>query len=207
LYNRGESLASQYFQREEKVVSVLDHDIQINKKEIITDRKEMDLFKYTLLSDKKIRLDAFYDEDVLRSVLRSVFSFDTYTINRILDIFNTEGSAVLISGLDADTGEAEQYFENIISKMHELENPYCNDIIVSILNGVDTLLYTNDAHHTTDPRFPRNVHVDESENESGVASRAIQNVAIEITASASSSGTETLYLGSNPRTLDYIDID
>lgn len=206
LYNRGESLASQYFQREEKVVSVLDHGIQINKKEIITDRKEMDLFRYEMISDQLIRLDAFYDENVLREILQTVFSFDNYIITNIINNFNTYGSAVLINGLDSDSTEAEQYFESIVNMMHTLENQYCNDIIVSVLNGVGTIIYTNDARYTTDPRFTRNIHVDMSENESGIISRTVQGVGIDITASSGGSGTETLYLGQTPVILEYIEL-
>lgn len=181
LYNRGETLASQYWQREEKIVSVLDHDIQINKKEIITDRKEVDLFKYTLTSDLYIRLDAFYDEGVLRNILQTVFSFDTFTINHLLEEFYLNGSVTLLSSLEVDSGLAEEYFENVISKMHELENQNCNDIIISILNGFDILQLTNDARYTTYPeRFPRNVHVDNSENETGLINRTLQKVSIEL---------------------------
>ena len=205
LYQRGESLASQYFQREEKIISTADTLIQEHKKEIISDRRELDLFKYFYSTDAIIRLDGFYDESVLRSILQSVFSFDTFAINYIIDRYNNYGNATIRSGIDVT--EAIQYFEDIISTMHTLENQYCNDIIISVIVG-GNLYCTNDANHTTDPsRFPRNIHVDTSENETAILSGSSQFVKISLSASFSGIGTETLYLGQNPQTLDYLDLD
>ena len=198
LYNRGETPASQYWQREDKVVSVLDHDIQINKKEIITDRKEVDLFKFKFSTDRSIRLDGFYSESIAREVLHRVFGLDNYALDNILaNLYDPTKEAIIIDGLDVDSGEADSYFESVISEMHLLENQYCNDIIITILDGNHNTVRTNDARYTEETsRFPRNVHAEETEDNNNILNQNTQKVVIDVTVDASGvAGTETLYQG------------
>lgn len=54
LYKRGESLASQYLQREEKIISKSDELIQEKKKDIISDRRETDLVKITFTDEYSV---------------------------------------------------------------------------------------------------------------------------------------------------------
>lgn len=168
LYQRGETLASQYWQREDKIVSVLDHDIQINKKEIITDRKEIDLFRYSMVSDVELRLEGFYDREFAKTLLRDVFGFGESTLNYLVD----NAPARILNGIDYN--EASDLFNQLINVMHTLETPDSNDVIFSVIDGRGVVVLTNNN--------PPNKHIELSENETGVLNRVTQKVEIEITA-------------------------
>lgn len=84
LYQRSESLASQYFQREEKIISIADTLVQEHKKEIISDRRETDLFKFTFLDDYSLWLMESNNDEDTAQILENVLNLSSKEINLIL---------------------------------------------------------------------------------------------------------------------------
>jgi hypothetical protein len=85
LTNRGESLASQYFQREQKVISKADTLIQQNKKDIISDRRETDLFSFNFSDSYSLWITECSDIQATISLIQNTTGSTTgrYSTNNL----------------------------------------------------------------------------------------------------------------------------
>lgn len=186
LANRGESLASQYLQREQKIVSKADSLIQQNKKEIITDRRETDLFKFSFIGDYSVWILFADDPNKARAILSSIFSLSDNNITFIL----SHTPSALIGGLDYSS--AEDLFNQATGGLLGIE------VIFAVKDWEGTVVLTNAGEHNT--------HVEQLSAENRVDGRvaALQSANASVTFST---GNETLYLGDVPYSLPYIDIE
>ena len=87
LYNRGQSLASQYFLREEALSSCALSYPQVHKRDLISDRREMDLFKFNFLDDYAVWLinteDAASTDEELMDILQITFAVAEYLTSSV----------------------------------------------------------------------------------------------------------------------------
>ena len=110
LYRRGESLASQYFQRKEKVVPTP----PVRKQEVISDRAELDVFKFHFFDEYSIHLVTYMDREQAITLIQTVFSVDHYTASFIVD----GAPSIARDGMTLE--QAQSYFNQAASLMTSL---------------------------------------------------------------------------------------
>lgn len=183
LYNRGESLASQYFQREEKVISTADELIQEHKREIISDRREVDLFKFRFTDEYSLWIVLSTNDSYTSNLIMSVISgLDPNTVNYIVQ----NAPHVILDGLDYT--QAEAYFYQLIQDL-------TTATIFEVRDSEGNVVLTNADMHTITVESTSDNQID-----GNTASMQVVNTSATI-----SSGTETLYQGSTSISMDYIE--
>lgn len=85
LYARGQSIASQYLLREQGMISKADSLIQEHKKEIISDRREMDAFKFNFTDEYSLWLISCEDPSDTSTVLQNVLGMDEFLADFIVN--------------------------------------------------------------------------------------------------------------------------
>ena len=127
--------------------------------------------------------------------------------------FYTDGKVSLINSIDVESGIAEGYYTDIIHRMWELENDQCNDVIINIIDSNGRIIKTNNTKYsdssvidTLNPNITRNVHVDFTDNNTSVLNQTLQKVVLNVSLiDVVPTDSETLYLGSSPVDVPYID--
>ena len=186
LTNRGESLASQYLQREQKVVSKADSLIQQNKREIIADRRETDLFKFSFVADYTVWIIYADDLSMARSLLELVLDIDSNNIEYILSNMPCAITKAMLYS------EAESFYNQLI---HDLVS---TEVIFAVKDWSGNIVLTNASGHNT------HVELLNADNVVGSDTTSLQSVEASVNFTL---GQDTLYLGSTSYTLPYIDIE
>ena len=137
LYDRGQSLASQYLQREQGIISKTDVLIQEHKPEIISDRREMDLFKIVFNDEYSLWIIAAYDLSQASLLLQNVMGIDA----NLADLIVSNMPSLIQNSLDYDV--AEYYFNQLISSLTS------NDTIFEVRDNGDNVVLTNSSSHNT----------------------------------------------------------
>ena len=141
LYDRGQSLASQYLQRENGIISKTDVLIQEHKSEIISDRREMDLFKIVFNDEYSLWLIAAYTPSQASLLLQNVMGIDA----NLADLIVSNMPSLIQNSLDYDV--AEYYFNQLIQSLTS------NDIIFEVRDNNDSVVLTNASQY--------NIHTEE----------------------------------------------
>ena len=141
LYGRGQSLASQYLQRENSIISKTDVLIQEHKPEIISDRREMDLFKIVFNDEYSLWLIAAYTPSQASLLLQNVMGIDA----NLADLIVSNMPSLIQNSLDYDV--AEYYFNQLIQSLTS------NDIIFEVRDNNDSVVLTNASQY--------NIHTEE----------------------------------------------
>ena len=141
LYDRGQSLASQYLQREQGIISKTDVLIQEHKPEIISDRREMDLFKIVYTDEYSLWIIAAYDLSQASLLLQNVMGIDA----NLADLIVSNIPSLIQNSLDYDM--AEFYFNQLVSSLTS------NDIIFEVRDNNDSVVLTNASQY--------NIHTEE----------------------------------------------
>lgn len=141
LYDRGQSLASQYLQREQGIISKTDVLIQEHKPEIISDRREMDLFKIVYTDEYSLWIIAAYDLSQASLLLQNVMGLEAY----LADLLVNNMPSLIQNSLDYDM--AEFYFNQLIQSLTS------NDIIFEVRDNNDSVVLTNASQY--------NIHTEE----------------------------------------------
>lgn len=141
LYDRGQSLASQYLQREQGIISKTDVLIQEHKPDIISDRREMDLFKIVYTDEYSLWIIAAYDLSQASLLLQNVMGLDAY----LADLLVNNMPSLIQNSLDYDM--AEFYFNQLIQSLTS------NDIIFEVRDNNDSVVLTNASQY--------NIHTEE----------------------------------------------
>ena len=141
LYDRGQSLASQYLQRENGIISKTDVLIQEHKPEIISDRREMDLFKIVFNDEYSLWLIAAYIPSQASLLLQNVMGIDA----NLADLIVSNMPSLIQNSLDYDV--AEYYFNQLVSSLTS------NDTIFEVRDNGDNVVLTNASSH--------NIHTEE----------------------------------------------
>ena len=137
LYDRGQSLASQYLQRENGIISKTDVLIQEHKPEIISDRREMDLFKIVFNDEYSLWLIAAYTPSQASLLLQNVMGIDA----NLADLIVSNMPSLIQNSLDYDV--AEYYFNQLVSSLTS------NDTIFEVRDNGDNVVLTNASSHNT----------------------------------------------------------
>lgn len=168
LYDRGQSLASQYLQREQGIISKTDVLIQEHKPEIISDRREMDLFKIVYTDEYSLWIIAAYDLSQASLLLQNVMGLDAY----LADLLVNNMPSLIQNSLDYDM--AEYYFNQLIQSLTS------NDIIFEVRDNNDSVVLTNASQY--------NIHTEEITSNNYIPSylASLNRTSIE-------SGSPTIY--------------
>jgi len=168
LYDRGQSLASQYLQREQGIISKTDVLIQEHKPEIISDRREMDLFKIVYTDEYSLWIIAAYDLSQASLLLQNVMGLDAY----LADLLVNNMPSLIQNSLDYDM--AESYFNQLIQSLTS------NDIIFEVRDNNDNVVLTNASQY--------NIHTEEITSNNYIPSylASLNRTSIE-------SGSPTIY--------------
>ena len=136
LYRRSESLASQYFQREEKVISTADTLIQEHKREIISDRREIDLFRFKFLDDYSLWIILSSNDEYTAQRIIDIVDLDPTIVSHILETIPN----IILDNLDPL--QAETYYFQLVDGL-------AYSTIFAVKDGEGNIVYCNDGQHTT----------------------------------------------------------
>lgn len=131
LTNRGLSIASQYLQREQKIVSKSDTLIQQNKQDIISDRRETDLFSYSIPGYYSIWVISATDLVKAKTLIQNNFDISENNINFILRLL----PCTIKDSLDFT--EAENKYNDLISGLQD------NEVIFAVKDWEGNIVLEN----------------------------------------------------------------